>query len=383
MADSSNKKPQKPYPGFPLYAHASGRWAKKIRNRLHYFGPWADPFGSLKKYEEQRDRLHAGLPPRDPAESGTALGDALNHFLTVQKHKLNLGEIAPRTYRDYERTCDLLVSHFGRDRLVQHLLPHDLDAYRVKLSATRNVRTLGNEVNRVRIALKHIHDAGFVAEPIKYSKQFSQPSKAVLRKHRAKQGKKMFQPGEVRQLVLHAHPTLAAMILLGINCGFGPGDCAAIPLDRINLDTGWHDYARPKTGIERSCPLWPETIEAVCDYLSLGRSARDGKNSDRLFLTRHGRPFNRESDYGTITKGFSRLAKSLEITGTFYWLRHTFETVAGMSRDQVAVNHIMGHVDASMAGEYREEVQPERLQAVANVVRDWIDFGASTAESHP
>jgi hypothetical protein len=45
--------------------------------------------------------------------------------------------------------------------------------------------------------------------------------------------------------------------------------------------------------------------------------------------------------------------------------RHTFETIGGESRDQVAVNHIMGHADNSMAGVYRERIQ-RRLRAVVN-----------------
>jgi integrase len=59
---------------------------------------------------------------------------------------------------------------------------------------------------------------------------------------------------------------------------------------------------------------------------------------------------------------------------SFYALRHTFETIAGGSRDQVAVDAVMGHADYSMAGEYRERIEDDRLEAVAAHVRKWL-FG--------
>jgi hypothetical protein len=43
-------------PRLPAFPHTSGRWAKKIKGELVYFGPWADPEKALEKY---RDHLAA------------------------------------------------------------------------------------------------------------------------------------------------------------------------------------------------------------------------------------------------------------------------------------------------------------------------------------
>lgn len=66
-------KPAKPYPEFPLTAHPAGYWCKKIRGKIHYFGPWDNPDAALKKYLEQKDALHAGRKPRPDA--GRRSGD--------------------------------------------------------------------------------------------------------------------------------------------------------------------------------------------------------------------------------------------------------------------------------------------------------------------
>src|SRR5437764_11348238 len=94
-------KPAKPYDDFPLFPHATRRWAKKIRGKLHYFGPWVDPDGALRKYLEQRDHLFAGRTPRVQGD-GLTVRDLLNRFLTSKTHLLNSGEIRPRTFADYK-----------------------------------------------------------------------------------------------------------------------------------------------------------------------------------------------------------------------------------------------------------------------------------------
>jgi integrase len=83
--------------------------------------------------------------------------------------------------------------------------------------------------------------------------------------------------------------------------------------------------------------------------------------------------------FDPLSQRFRKLLKMLGINGRrglgFYTLRHVFETIGGESRDQVAVNAIMGHVDSSMAGVYRERISDERLRAVTDTVREWL-FGS-------
>jgi len=49
---AADGRPRKPHPGFPLYAHSRGQWAKKIKGKIRYFGRWADPIGALDRYHE-------------------------------------------------------------------------------------------------------------------------------------------------------------------------------------------------------------------------------------------------------------------------------------------------------------------------------------------
>ncbi len=90
-------KPSKPYPDFPLTAHPAGVWCKKIRGKLHYFGPWDDPDGALAKYLEQKDALHAGRTPRPDPEALT-VKDVANAYLNAKKQALAAGKLSPRTW---------------------------------------------------------------------------------------------------------------------------------------------------------------------------------------------------------------------------------------------------------------------------------------------
>ncbi len=140
-------KPNKPHPDFPLFAHAAGVWAKKIRGKLHYFGPWSDPDAALQKYPTEKDALHAGRKPR-PNQDAMTLKNLANAFLNHKRNQVNSGELSARMWPDYKNATDLVINQFGKARVVADLDPDDFADLRVKFTKMWGPVTIGNVIPR-------------------------------------------------------------------------------------------------------------------------------------------------------------------------------------------------------------------------------------------
>ncbi|MCI0463264.1 MAG: site-specific integrase [Gemmataceae bacterium] len=368
-------KPAKPYPEFPLTAHPAGYWCKKIRGKLHYFGKWDDPDGALTKYLEQKDALHAGRKPR-PDTEGLIIKDACNAFLNAKQALLDAGELSPRTWSEYKETTDLLVSVFGKTRLVADLDPDDFAQLRNRMVKRWGPVRLRNAIQRVRCVFKHALDAGLIDKPVRFGPGFKRPSMKTMRLHRAEQGPKLFTAEEIRKLIDAAGTPMKAMLLLGINCGFGNSDCGNLPLASLDLERGWIDFPRPKTGIPRRCPLWPETMTALREALAKRPESKDAADAGLVFITKRGLSWAKDTSDNPVTKETAKLLRALRINGRkglgFYTLRHVFRTIADEAKDQPAVDFIMGHEVPHMSSVYRERISDERLRAVTDQVRRWL-----------
>ena len=217
----ARQKPKKPYKDFPLYAHASGQWAKKIKGKLYYFGPWEDPQGSLDKYLAQKDDLFAGRAPRAVTEDGCTVRKLVNSFLASKKQLVQSGELTQRSFDDYYRECERTITVFGRHRMVEDLTPDDFERLRAEIAKKLGPVALGNAVNRIRSVFKYAYEQYLIDKPVRYGQTFRRPSATVLRKERNKKGPRMFEAEQIRDMLDATSRSIKAMILLGINCGFG------------------------------------------------------------------------------------------------------------------------------------------------------------------
>jgi integrase len=257
---------------------------------------------------------------------------------------------------------------------VADLDPQDFASLRNTMAAKWGPHRLAVTVQHVRSVLKHAFDAGLIPAPVRFGPGFARPSKKTFRLHRARQGAKVFSAEELRHVLDAAGVPLRAMILLGVNAGMGNSDVGNLPLIALDLDGGWLDYPRPKTGIARRCLLWPETVEALREALAKRTTPKAAEDAGLVFVTKYGGRWAKDTPDSPVTKATRKLLDRLGINGhrNFYALRHTFRTVADGARDQPAADSIMGHARDDMASVYREGIDDARLRAVADHVHEWL-----------
>ena len=384
--DSTTKRvdnrPPKPYVGFPLFAHRSGQWAKKIRYKNFYFGSWrVDPSGqaALACYEAEAPFLKRGEdPPATATGTVIAVKGLCNLFLASKEADADAGLIVRSSFLTYLPTCKRLVKHFGKSREVKTIAKTDWANYRLKLLKELAPNTMSVEVAKVKCVFHWAAEFEHI-EPMNFGKAFARAPKKLILKHKAEGGKKVFTREEVHAILEASDLQMRAVVMLCLNTGFGNRDVADLPEPSLDLDGGWVSFARVKTGVERRTPLWPETVEALKKWIDRRPKPASKDEKGLVFLTRTGGRWIRiDGKADKLGIKFGRILKRLEINGRrslgLYAMRHTMATVGADSRDTDAVRAILGHTDPNTSAAYIESISDERLLAVTECVRQWL-FG--------
>ncbi len=368
MANSTvAAKPSKPYPDFPLYAHNSKRWAKKIKGRTHFFGHWNNWQAALERFQYENDYLQQGKTPPPKTDGRLTIGDLVNDFLAHRDAKLQSGDLRPITFADYKRIGAKLIEVLGRYTTVETMQPDDFAKLKTEISNRGGLMNLASEMSRCKTILNFAEKNYNIR--VFTGMAFDKPSRTAIKREAETKPKRIFSVDELRTLYHAADKHMKCFILLALNGGMGNNDIGLI--EPRHIVKGWIDFPRPKTLVARKFPLWKETQKSI-------DLARQTKHPELpyVFATKYGNCWAKDIATDTpIGKEFTKLcqATGLHQAGRgFYALRHTFRTVADGCRDQVAINHIMGHSDESMAANYREWIEPERLQAVVDHVYAWV-----------
>jgi integrase len=355
-----------------------GRWGRVRDGKLEKLpgDDWWKP--ALKEFKERIDDIQAGRSER-PKSAGDRLlvKELVDAFRLYKAERLEQGDIGQLTYNAYVVTCDLLYAQFGQQRVSQ-LTPQDFRKLRTTMVKRWGPVRLSNEIVTVRSIFKWGLTEKLLTVASDFGADFRKPDGKKTKKQRAeldrKHGAKPLTAAQLRTLLEAACPEMRAMILLGLNCGFGNNDIAELPLHAVDLEKGWVTYPRPKTGEPRWATLWPETVAALQAVLKERPEPASDDCQHLVFLTRKGQPWKRNS-ISYIGVKFRQLLEANKMYHKgrgFYDLRHVFRTVADNTLDRVAINLIMGHVNNSMGDGYVDYINPERLVKVTNYVHDWL-----------
>jgi len=359
-----------------MTAHANGQWCKKINGKLYYFGPWADPDGALRRWQAEAPDLIAGREPTRGDSATLTVKTCVNAWLTYQKRRMESGEITDHTFGDYIRSGQYLLVVLGRRRHISAISPLDWATLRSRAGNDfQSPHTISKLITNIRQCFKWASEAGLIEQPVRFGPGFKPPSARSKRLARAAKGQRMFKPSQILRLRDAASDQVRAMILLGINGGFGNTDCAKLRIEAVELANAVIDYARVKTGVPRTVPLWPETTEIL-------RAVIGDRSEGLVFLTKYGKPWVRSyinkkgnrTICNAVLQEFDKLRKKLKMNCqlSFYDLRHTFRTIADECRDDRACDRIMGHASQHISAVYVERIEIERLRRVTDHVQAWL-----------
>ncbi len=239
-ANRRGPKPKKPYPTFPLTPLTNGQWGKRIRGEIKCFGIWRDPDSALKRFQAEKDDLYAGRTPT--RTDGVTVKFLLNEFLRAKKDLVESDELDQATLDEYTRVTDFIAEQFRRETLLEQLTPQHFRRLRSAMTERFGPVTLTNWIQRVRSVFRFASEDQLIGRPVVFGSTFKKAKPKVMRKARNEQGQRMFTPWEIQSQINKAEPDLKAMILLGVNCGFGCTDCAKLPKRILDLKAGWLRY---------------------------------------------------------------------------------------------------------------------------------------------
>jgi integrase/recombinase XerD len=219
-------------------------------------------------------------------------------------------------------------------------------------------RTVARRLAAIRIFLKFRATRGDDPSAILTQLERPKPERSLP---------KILSRAQVNQLIASPDPTSplylrdVAILELLYACGVRASELCDLKLSNLNLSVGCMRVLG-KGRKERIVPVGQAACEAIERYLNDCRPKQDRFRSDRLFLSRAGRPLDRVALWMLVEKYGRRSGLLKHISP--HVLRHCFAShLLGGGADLRVVQELLGHSDVSTTQIYTH-VDQRRLKAI-------------------
>jgi integrase len=319
----------------PISFHAwTGQYYTTRGGKRVYLG--SDRDEALKRFY----RLALGHHPAAPQQVADPITckELANRFLAAQEANWRNPGSTGYCYKDWLH--HFLADHSGlraSELTVEMFAVWKLSLRRQKYSA----KSINHYLGVVRSMFKFAEDTGLIDRAPRLNRVKKERDEA-----KRSGPKSLYTPAQIQILLAASDRQMKAMILLAINCGFGPKDVHDLTWSDIEGDHV--TLARSKTGIGQTFVLWPETLEALDEVRSerptrLARAAKRGReysDSGRVFMTKYWRPWNKDA----ISEQYRKLCiKSGVPCYGFYRLRHGASTAMSLVASPHVQRKFMRH----------------------------------------
>jgi integrase len=304
----------------------------------------SDPHAALQRYH----RLALGLerealaPHQGPAlVLGRQVDPVLDCTLTVKELANRFIATQQANWRAPAETKHGYLNWLGRfladhPRLLAANFTLELfAAWKLSLRARGFApKSINHYLGAVRALFKFAEEAVLLARVPRLSRVRNEPKMVV-----DAQPKLLYSPAEIARLRAAADVQMRCMLLVALNCGFGPKDLHDLRWNHIEGERVV--LPRSKTGVSQVFTLWPETRQALAELAKhrrqrVKRSLRRGcQRSDEghVFVTK----FWRRWDKDAVAEQFRKLCKRAKVPCYgFYRLRHCASTAMAL----VAMPHV-------------------------------------------
>jgi integrase/recombinase XerD len=322
---------------------------------------WSTTESGSARYESIPDlRLPNWPQPEKPASESPSFCGLIEGFLRHLKVEAGLADNTVTAYRHDLMSLAGFCTEQGVE--LKHLSPRELQAFLASLRQGDGLAesSIARRLVAVKLFCRYCHQNGHMQEDV--AAQIETPKKwqhlpRVL--NRRDVDTLLGLPDEADDpLALRDRAILELFYATGLRVS----ELVGLQLGSVHLDIG---YLRciGKGRRERVVPIGSRAIDALREYLaSLRPQLVDGAATDRLFVSRTGKPLDRTNCWRLVAK----YARQMGIAGRLspHTLRHCFAThlLAG-GADLRVVQELLGHADISTTQIYTH-VDNSRLKAV-------------------